>query len=85
LIGLSSRCGDASFGAPHSIRETMMAEDRKAALQKALSRRAELAARINQSSTSLSTEEWDEFFALAEQLNKLGHLKPEAVDDGPTP
>lgn len=62
-----------------------MAEDKKAALQKALARRAELAQRITQSSTSLSTEEWDEFYGLAEELHKLGLLKPEAADDGPTP
>jgi hypothetical protein len=62
-----------------------MAEDRKTALQKALARRAELAARINQTSGGLSTEEWDEFFALAQELHRLGHLKPEAADDGPTP
>lgn len=62
-----------------------MAEDRKTALRKALARRAELASRINQTSGGLSTEEWDEFFALAQDLHRLGHLKSEDVDDGPTP
>jgi hypothetical protein len=56
-----------------------------AALEKARARRAELAAKINGANGSVSTEEWDEFFALAQELHKLGHLKPEAVDDGPTP
>ena len=56
-----------------------------AALDKARARRAELAAKINGANGSVSTEEWDEFFALAQELHKLGHLKPEAVDDGPTP
>jgi hypothetical protein len=56
-----------------------------AALAKARARRAELAAKINGDNKSVSTEEWDEFFALAQELHKLGHLKPEAVDDGPTP
>jgi hypothetical protein len=65
--------------------ETTMAEDRKTTLQKALARRSELDARINQTSGGLSTEEWDEFFALAKELHRLGHLKPEAADDGPTP
>jgi hypothetical protein len=62
-----------------------MAEDRKKALEKVLARRAELASRINQTSGGLSTEEWDEFFALAQELHRLGHLRPEAADDGPTP
>ena len=61
-----------------------MPDDKKSALEKAKARRGELAARLSASQT-LSTEEWDEFFALGQELHKLGHLKPEAVDDGPTP